>query len=88
MRSVRLAVLFAFLPFPVMAQTTPALDLMPIPSSVQIGSGQLLITPSFSVGLVGYAEPRLERAEGRFLDQLRTKTGMLKTNMSIAPAAS
>jgi hexosaminidase len=71
-----------------MAQTTPALDLMPIPSSVQIGSGQLLITPSFSVGLVGYAEPRLERAEGRFLDQLRTKTGMLKTNMSIAPAAS
>ena len=71
-----------------MAQTTPALDLMPIPSSVQIGSGQLLITPSFSVGLVGYAEPRLERAEGRFLDHLRTKTGMLKTNMSIAPAAS
>jgi len=71
-----------------MAQTTPALDLMPIPSSVQIGSGQLLITPSFSVRLVGYAEPRLERAEGRFLDHLRTKTGMLKTNMSIAPAAS
>jgi hexosaminidase len=61
---------------------------MPLPASVQPGSGQLLITLNFSLGLDGYSEPRLERAEARFLDHLRVKTGMLKTNMSIVPAAA
>ncbi len=88
MRLVRLLLPFVFLPFSVAAQTSPVLNLMPLPASVQPGSGQLLITPNFSVGVDGYSEPRLERAEERFLDHLRIKTGMLKTNMSIAPAAS
>jgi hexosaminidase len=58
------------------AQEQRPLNLMPLPSSVQIGAGRLLVDSSFSVGLTGYTEPRLERAVERFLRQLSRQTAI------------
>lgn len=52
------------------------LNLMPVPSSVQIGWGHLVVDASFSVGFTGYTEPRLDRAAQRFLVQLSRETGI------------
>ena len=51
-----------------------ALNLMPMPASVQPGTGSLRIDSSFSVALTGHTEPRLERAVERFLQQLARQT--------------
>ena len=54
----------------------PALKLMPMPSSVQAGTGSLRVDSSFSVALTGFTEPRLERSVERFLQQLARQTGI------------
>jgi len=54
----------------------PHLSLMPLPASVQLGDGQLLITQKFTVGIAGYKEARLERAGRRFLENLSRRTGL------------
>jgi hexosaminidase len=54
----------------------PALNLMPLPANVQSGAGSLRIDSTFSVAFTGYTEPRLERAEERFLRQLARQTGL------------
>src|SRR5271154_3433920 len=58
------------------SQEQRPLNLMPLPASVQIGTGRLLVDSSFSVGLTGYTEPRLERAVERFLRQLSRQTAI------------
>jgi len=58
------------------AQEQRPLNLMPVPSSVQIGTGRLLVDSTFSVGLTGYTEPRLDRAVERFLGQLSRQTAI------------
>lgn len=58
-------------------QNGAVLNLMPWPSSIQMSSGSLRVDSSFSVGLSGYTEPRLERAVQRFLDQLHRQTALL-----------
>jgi hexosaminidase len=58
------------------SQGTPPLNLMPFPSSIQPGSGSLKIDSSFTVGLAGYSEPRLERATERFLNTLHRQTAL------------
>jgi hexosaminidase len=57
-------------------QPQPQLNVMPLPSSYQVGNGRLLIQLSFSAALTGYREPRLERATQRFLTNLSRQTGM------------
>lgn len=57
-------------------QTPPQLDLMPLPQTVRLGNGQLLITQSFTVGFASDKEARLEAAAGRFLERLSRQTGM------------
>jgi hexosaminidase len=62
---------------PVNAQTQQsqrALSLMPWPSSIQQGSGELRIEASFSVALTGHTEPRLDHSVARFLKQLNRET--------------
>jgi len=54
----------------------PALNLMPLPASVQLGTGSLRVGASFSVVLTGHAEPRLDRAAERFLQQLARQTAL------------
>ncbi len=70
----------------VKAQQQRPLSLMPVPSSVQIGSGRLLVDSSFSAGLTGYTEPRLDRAVERFLRQLSRQTGILLAAKPSAPS--
>ena len=52
-------------------------DLMPLPSSIQVQAGRLLINQSFSVAITGHNEPRLDRAVQRFLRGITRETGML-----------
>jgi hexosaminidase len=53
-----------------------ALNLMPIPAEVHLGSGALRVDSTFSVAITGYREARLDRAVGRFLVQLSRQTAL------------
>ncbi len=75
MRILVLALLSVALLVPAFAQQ-PALNLMPMPASVQGGTGELLVTQDFKVALTGYDEPRLHRANERMLHTLSRQTGM------------
>src|SRR5579862_7012293 len=55
----------------------PQLNLMPVPASVQQGSGSLKVDRTFSVALTGSTEPRLEQAVARFRRQLGRQTGLV-----------
>src|SRR5271155_3684105 len=63
------------------------LNLMPMPASVQMQTGQLVIDPSFSVGITGHSDAQLQRAVERFLDDLRRQTGMPPLDMEVTNAA-
>jgi hexosaminidase len=54
----------------------PPLNLLPMPSQVQSGTGLLLIDKNFSFAFTGFNEPRLERAAQRFRKQLAKQTGL------------
>src|ERR1700682_665441 len=58
------------------AQQPPTLTLMPVPSSVQPGTGNLLVDSSFSVALTGFSDARVQRATERFLQQLARQTAL------------
>jgi hexosaminidase len=58
------------------AAQQPMLNLIPVPAHLQTGSGSLRVDPSFSIALTGYAEPRLDRAVDRFLQQLARQTAL------------
>jgi hexosaminidase len=58
------------------AQTQPQLNLMPMPASVQQGTGQLPINQSFSVAVTGARDASLEGEVQRFLTQLSRQTGI------------
>ncbi len=61
---------------------------MPMPSHLQAGSGQLVIDPAFTISVSGKGDGRLERAVGRFANQLRSETGMLPINVKIVGTES
>src|SRR5258707_15117655 len=58
------------------AQEQPRLNLMPLPASVQTGSGGLRINSSFLVALTGHTEARPHRAVRPFLRQPARETGL------------
>jgi hexosaminidase len=58
------------------AQTPQQLKIMPIPSSVQLGAGHLLISQSFSVAVSGHRDQILDRGVQRFIAELAHETGM------------
>jgi hexosaminidase len=58
------------------AQMQPQLNLMPMPSAVQPGTGQLLIDRTFSVSVTGFHDASLERGIDRFVSELSRQTGM------------
>jgi hexosaminidase len=58
------------------AQSPRELNLMPMPASVQAGTGQMPILPSFSVAVTGFKDATLERGVKRFVAQLSLQTGM------------
>lgn len=62
------------------AQRQPELNLMPVPSSIQTGDGQLTIDRSFSVAVAGLADASLKRGVQRFVAELSKQTGMPLTH--------
>lgn len=60
----------------VRAQEKGLLPVMPLPAHVVQGEGEFVIDGHFGVALKGYTEPRLERAQQRFLDVLSRETGI------------
>src|SRR5438552_701282 len=58
------------------SQSQPQLNLMPMPSSVQMGTGQLLVDRSFSVATTGFRDASLDRGVQRFVTQLSAQTGI------------
>lgn len=69
------------------AQEQPLPKLMPWPSSVQPGTGNLPVDASFSVALTGHTEPRLEQAVERFLRQMARQTGFTQLGHGAAGGA-
>ncbi|HUL15401.1 MAG TPA: family 20 glycosylhydrolase [Terriglobales bacterium] len=70
------------------AQKTSGPNLMPWPSKIEMGTGNLKIDSTFTAGLSGYTEPRLERAVARFLTRLREQTALeIATKASDASTA-
>jgi len=59
------------------AEPQPRLNLMPMPSNLQVGTGQLPIDRSFSVIISGHRDATLERRAQRFIAELSRQTGML-----------
>jgi hexosaminidase len=76
MRTLALTVFFLTLCGLALSQSQPQLNLMPMPTSVQQGAGQLPITQSFSVNVNGTHDPALEAGVQRFVTQLSRQTGI------------
>ena len=76
MRALTLTGLVFILTGLVLAQNQTPLDLMPLPASVQTGSGQLPITQSFSVAVTGTQDASLDGGVERFRRQLSHLTGI------------
>src|ERR1700745_3254006 len=58
------------------AQPQQGLNLMPMPSSVQAGVGQLPVDRPFSVAITGFRDVTVERGIQRFVTELSRQTGM------------
>ena len=70
-------VLFLLVSSGASGQSIPEVRLMPMPSNVRVETGGgLPVTPTFSVGLEGYQDPRMERAVQRFLRNVTRRTGL------------
>jgi hexosaminidase len=74
---------FAMLTSVVVAAQQGPFNLMPVPASVQPGTGQLAINPSFAVAVTGNTEVRLQHAVEIFMDHLRRQTGMLPVDVGL-----
>ena len=61
------------------SSTVPAgssTNLMPIPAVMQMHPGILKLDGSFTVGITGYSDPRLQRAVQRFQGRIEGRTGV------------
>ena len=69
--------LTTFLGIPALYSQDPTpLPLMPVPLHLTQGQGQLKIDGTFTIGLDGYKDARLESARKRFLNTLSNQTGI------------
>ena len=87
MRTIFILLMLCSVPMPMTAQPQAAVNLMPIPTNLRMGTGRLAIDPSFSVAISANSDPRLQRAVERFLNDLRRQTGMLPANMRVTDAS-
>jgi len=76
------AVLFLLI-LPCFAQAPSTLKLMPTPSHVSVGTGQLVIDTSFSVAITGQKDRLTENAVELFMWNLRRQTGMSPLDMKL-----
>src|SRR6267143_4409257 len=68
------------------AQPQRQLNLMPMPSMVQFGTGELPIDRSFSIAVTGFQDATLERGVQRFAAELSRQTGILLKSRPFASA--
>jgi hexosaminidase len=68
------------------AQPQRQLNLVPMPSMVQFGTGELPIDRSFSIAVTGFQDAALERGVQRFAAELSRQTGMLLKSRPFASA--
>jgi hexosaminidase len=59
---------------------TATLDLMPVPSSLTVRDGSIVIDSTFRVAVTGNADPRLMRAITRMIPRLERRTGLVLTH--------
>ncbi len=74
--------------FTSMVEAQQSMNLMPMPVKAQMGNGQLLIGPTFSVSIAGHHEARLDRVVQIFLGQLGQQIGMPPIDMQVADSAN
>lgn len=72
---------------PCLADAPSTLPLMPMPTSIHLGSGQLVIDPSFTVATTGTKAPLTDRAVDLFLTDLRRQTGMSPLDMKVSDSS-
>jgi hexosaminidase len=77
MRTLQFLLSVFFFSFFSMAQMPSSLNLMPVPTKVQVGTGQLVVDQSFNACSDGKRDARLDRGISRFLDQVSRQTGMM-----------
>jgi len=70
------------------AQVQAPLNLMPLPASVQMRNGRLVIGPTFSVAIPGQKEERLQRAVELFFIRLGQQIGMPPIDMIVTDSSS
>ena len=58
------------------AQSPSTLNLMPVPSSMEISGGQFIINKDFTVSIGGAPDDRIYSATTRFLVRLKNRTGI------------
>ncbi|HEY1742574.1 MAG TPA: family 20 glycosylhydrolase [Granulicella sp.] len=63
------------------------LSIMPLPATAIAGTGSLSVDHGLQVVFESYTEPRLDRAQTRFLDTLSRETGILKIPAQPSKAA-
>jgi hexosaminidase len=63
------------------------ISLMPMPASLQMKTGRLVVDASFTVGISGQRDPRLQRAVDLFLYSLRRQTGMPPMDAKVMESA-
>jgi hexosaminidase len=76
MRTLQFLLSVFFFSFFAMAQIPSSLNLMPVPTKLQVGTGQLVVDQSFTAVSTGQKDARLDRGISRFLDQVSRQTGM------------
>ncbi|MFL6211278.1 MAG: beta-N-acetylhexosaminidase [Pyrinomonadaceae bacterium] len=70
------------------ATQSPWHNLMPVPESVQFGTGRRALDSSFAVAITGYRDARLEGAVTRTLRRLAERTGMELPRTATGAAAT
>jgi hexosaminidase len=86
-RAIRAILMLCAVLVSISAAESQQVSLMPMPASVQMKAGQLVVDPSFSVGINGYSDVRLQRAVELFLESLRRQTGMTPLDLKLTDAA-
>jgi hexosaminidase len=76
MRTLQFLLSVFFFSLFAMAQIPSSLNLMPVPTKVQVGAGQLVVDQSFTAVSAGQKDARLDSGISRLLDQVSRQTGM------------
>jgi hexosaminidase len=69
------------------ANGATAINVLPLPASVQVHGGKLKLDGSFTVATDGYSDARLERAIARLQHRLRRRTGIVLA-LGVAPSGN